>query len=121
VALPWASDELRLIRWLGAGVASIALIIIVVSVWTGFGGNTLEIVHGIALVVGALTTVGTGLATTESTDHRVPYVRDGPRPLWPPRSLSTSGVNESAVLVTTMTPMCRSASRGIPRGSNHEW
>ena len=55
MALPWASDELRLIRWLGAGVASIALIIIVVSVWTGFGGNTLEIVHGIALVVGALT------------------------------------------------------------------
>jgi len=51
---------------------TLSLIIIVVSVWTGFGGNTLEIVHGIALVVGALTTVGTGLATTESTDHRVP-------------------------------------------------
>ena len=71
-ALPWASDELRLIRWLGAGVASIALIIFAVSVWTGFGGNTLEIVSGIALVVGALTAVGTGLATPESTDHRVP-------------------------------------------------
>ncbi|MEP6560544.1 MAG: hypothetical protein ABJD68_05625 [Nakamurella sp.] len=37
---PWVHAELGLIRWLRAGVAVVALIIFLLSVWTGFGGDT---------------------------------------------------------------------------------